>query len=61
MVTSCICYKMTFEEIKAEAAKQGLHTIEEIADKLECTKGCGMCLPYIQTMLKTGQTEFSWN
>jgi NAD(P)H-nitrite reductase large subunit len=37
----------------------GFTTVEEIAREVKCTTGCGLCRPYIERMLETGETAFS--
>lgn len=46
MITKCICYNITFEEILK------LSSIENICNK------CKMCNPYIKESIKTGMTKF---
>jgi NAD(P)H-nitrite reductase large subunit len=33
-------------------------TIEDAQRYIEFGRGCGMCLPYVERMLETGQIEF---
>ena len=57
-VSRCICHKRDFVEVKEYAEEQGYTTIEELqADKF-CSCSCGLCIPYIQLMFETGDTEF---
>ncbi len=53
-VKRCLCYDRSFLEIQRE----GLKSIDEIIDRYGCTTGCGMCKPYIEEMLRTGETSF---
>lgn len=57
-VRACICYPHSFAELKREAARRGWTTAEEITAAKGCGGGCGMCRPYLQKMLDTGETEF---
>ncbi len=57
-ITSCVCYDKTFVEIKVEAEKLGLSSVEQIQERLDCAKGCGLCIEYIEQMIQTGKTEF---
>ncbi len=58
-IRACLCYPHTFAEIKAEAQKQNWTTIEAITNALGCGSGCGLCLPYLERMLRTGETAFA--
>lgn len=58
-VTKCICHKRSFEEVKAYAADQDLNTVEELQDHDFCSNSCGLCAPYVEVTLETGQTEFT--
>ena len=53
-VYRCVCTWRTFAELKAS----GLTTADEIADVYGSGAQCGMCRPYIERMLLTGETEF---
>lgn len=53
-VRRCVCAWVTFAEMKdAEVA-----SLEEAADRFQAGVTCGTCCPYIELMLKTGQTAF---
>ncbi|HZO89136.1 MAG TPA: (2Fe-2S)-binding protein [Chthonomonadaceae bacterium] len=58
-VRACLCYPHTFAEIKALAAKNGWQTVGEITEALGCGSGCGLCRPYLQKMLETGEIAFA--
>lgn len=58
-VEKCICHNKTFEEIKEYAAEHDISTVEELQKRDFCSNSCRLCAPYVETMLKTGQTEFS--
>lgn len=53
-VKQCVCHKTTFLQIR----ESGLKTIKEIAETFGCTTGCGLCKPYIEKVLHTGEVEF---
>ena len=55
-IRKCVCFDLSFSELK----RSELRTLEEIASKYGCTTGCGLCEPYIQRMLQTGETEFAF-
>jgi len=54
-VTMCVCFLMTFSELKAT----GIVTVEEAAERFGCGTNCGTCRPYIELMLSTGETRFA--
>jgi NAD(P)H-nitrite reductase large subunit len=58
-VTKCICYKRSFQEVKAYAKEQNLNTVEELQERDYCSNSCGLCAPYVEVTLETGQTEFT--
>ncbi|MGD8427849.1 MAG: hypothetical protein PVH63_09460 [Balneolaceae bacterium] len=58
-VTKCICHDRTFEEIKAYAEEHNLSSIDELQDLDFCSNSCGLCAPYVEVTLDTGQTEFT--
>ena len=58
-VTKCICYDHTFEEVKAYAEEHNLSKVEELQDRDYCSNSCGLCAPYVEITLQTGQTEFT--
>lgn len=58
-VTKCVCHNRTFEEVKNYAAEQNLISVEELRDHNYCSNSCGLCSPYIEVVLKTGQVEFT--
>lgn len=57
VVTACICHARTFRELKQLAERCGWTTVCEIAAHTGCGSGCGLCRPYLEKMLQTGETE----
>jgi len=57
-VFKCICHKREFKEILEYAEANGYETVEELQSDRYCSSSCGLCIPYIQLMLETGETEF---
>lgn len=57
-VSKCICHKRSFEEIKEYAEQQGFTSIKELQADDYCSCSCGLCIPYIELMFTTGETEF---
>jgi len=58
-VIKCICHKRSFEEIKSYASKHDLSSVDELQNRDYCSNSCGLCAPYVEVTLETGQTEFS--
>ena len=58
-VTKCICHSRTFREVKEYAKENGINTVEELRKEKFCCCGCGLCSPYIELVLETGETEFT--
>lgn len=58
-VTKCICHGKTFNEIKEHAREHDISTLEELQKERFCSCSCGLCGPYIEMVLETGETEFS--
>lgn len=53
-VRRCVCASVTFAELKLSGAK----TLDEIGDRFDAGINCGLCVPFIEQMLKTGEVEF---
>jgi bacterioferritin-associated ferredoxin len=54
MVTHCICYDISLEQLRDRARRDNLD-LEGLKNATGCCTGCGMCEPYVRVMLKTGQ------
>lgn len=54
----CVCHRRTFAELKRIAEQRGLTTLTALVDEGWCGGGCSMCHPYVEKMLRTGETEF---
>lgn len=57
-VNRCICHDKTFEEIKEYADDNNIRSVEELRWDNYCSCGCGLCSPYIEIVLETGETAF---
>lgn len=57
-ISHCICHEVSFASIKALAEKEKTVDINVLQEKLPFALNCGMCLPYINRSLKTGETVF---
>jgi len=58
-IDKCICSNITFSEVKEKAMNKNVKDIYGLLEAIEVAKNCKLCLPYLNEMLKTGQTEFS--
>lgn len=58
-VTKCICYNKSFAELKEFMRQNDLKNIDELRGKMNVAMNCKLCVPYIEKMILTGQTEFS--
>ena len=56
-VDRCICGGVSFAELVRLAREEGL-SLERLAARTGCTKGCGLCEPYVRLALATGKTSF---
>ncbi len=64
-VDRCVCHKISFAQLKAlddQRAPDAPSTAEErlraLSRRTGAGTGCGTCVPYIELMLRTGQTVF---
>lgn len=58
-ITKCICHSRSFEEIKVFATEQSISSVSELQDRDFCSNSCGLCSPYVEVLLETGQVEFT--
>lgn len=56
-IDRCICYDRTFSEVRVAACADGLD-MDGIAKRFGCGSCCGVCRPYLERMLETGETVF---
>jgi bacterioferritin-associated ferredoxin len=55
-VDRCVCLDISFDELK-KRAEEGSLNVEQLRRDTGCGGGCGLCVPYIHVMLKTGDTS----
>jgi bacterioferritin-associated ferredoxin len=55
-VDRCVCVGVSFEELKRIAERTG-EGLDGLRARTGCGGGCGLCVPYIRQMLRTGQTD----
>lgn len=58
-VRACLCAGRSFANLLPEVRQNAWTSVEEIAAHTGCGGGCGMCQPYLERMLETGETVFS--
>jgi len=56
-VDRCVCHEVTFAQLKAYADANDCG-FEQLQARFSCGKGCGLCVPYIHAMLRTGRVSF---
>jgi bacterioferritin-associated ferredoxin len=57
LVSGCICKATPFETLLPIARERGWDLFALMAET-GCGAQCGLCRPYLQRMLSTGETEF---
>jgi bacterioferritin-associated ferredoxin len=57
-VTRCICFNVSFEELKSISEKEKIEDIEKLREKKEFGLNCGMCNHYVKMMLKSKKSSF---
>jgi bacterioferritin-associated ferredoxin len=57
-VSRCVCFDVSFEELKKIAEETKSFTVLELEDHADFGMGCGMCRTYVSFMLLTGKTSF---
>lgn len=57
-VSKCICHNKEFSEIKEFIEKNNIHSVGQLQEQKYCSCGCGLCAPYIELMLETGEVSF---
>ncbi len=55
-VDRCVCFEVTLAQLKAYADQHQVG-MAELRERFKCGRGCGLCVPYIHEMLRTGRTE----
>lgn len=57
-IDRCVCHGVTFAEVVHWSKSCANPTADGAARALGCTTSCGMCLPYVERALETGQAVF---
>lgn len=58
MVDRCVCFDKTFAEMKEVIDAEGITTFDELKMRLTFAENCNICVPYVELVLKTGNTSF---
>ena len=56
-IDRCVCFDLRFSDLKRKLEERPT-TMTEIARRYGCGSCCGLCRPYIERMLETGETVF---
>ena len=59
-ISRCICHKKDFCELKEVADSRGFSSVEEFQAEKMAASSCGLCIPYLREVLRTGETEFEY-
>ncbi|HMQ69407.1 MAG TPA: (2Fe-2S)-binding protein [Ignavibacteria bacterium] len=59
VINKCVCFDTTFLEMKNIMKTNDLKNIDELRKIKEVGTNCKLCVPYIEKMIITGQTEFN--
>lgn len=57
-IDRCVCFDLRFADLKTKLAERPA-TVDQIAKRFGCGSCCGLCRPYIERMLRTGETVFT--
>lgn len=60
-VDRCVCHEVTFDRLKQYVDEHGGPQrvgLDQLQARFRCGTGCGLCIPYIRMMLRTGRTRF---
>jgi bacterioferritin-associated ferredoxin len=58
IVNRCVCFNITFSEIKTIVEQHNCKSIQDIQKHISLGYNCGMCLEYMAELISTGKTEF---
>ncbi|MBN8571909.1 MAG: (2Fe-2S)-binding protein [Ignavibacteria bacterium] len=60
LINRCVCFNVKFADVKKIMDENGFTEIEEVQSVIDVSKNCKLCRPYLEKMLKTGETEFNY-
>ncbi|HEX8551660.1 MAG TPA: (2Fe-2S)-binding protein [Abditibacteriaceae bacterium] len=58
MVTHCLCFDVSFEELKAAIEQTGARNCDELRTHIQFGEKCQLCVPYVEKIFLTGKTAF---
>jgi len=59
-VTHCLCERRSFADVLRWARERGGAELRDVERELGCGKHCGICRPFIEYALATGQPIVPW-
>ncbi|MHC5005031.1 MAG: (2Fe-2S)-binding protein [Planctomycetota bacterium] len=57
-VDHCVCRHVSFVRMKEYAEEHPGAGLPQLQQVFGCGQGCGLCIPYVRAMLRTGRTSF---
>jgi len=57
-IDRCLCFNQSFAELHKRAQEQGITALADLQKQVVFGQKCKLCHPYVQTMLRTGETVF---
>ncbi len=57
-IDRCVCHGRTFQDLHRVARDSGAASVEALQQEVAFGTRCGLCRPYVRSMLETGQTVF---
>lgn len=58
MVSRCVCFDVSFEEMKQIIDRTGARNLDELRAHIEFGQKCELCVPYVKKVCETGETSF---
>ena len=56
-VNRCLCHKIPFAQALEVAREHGCRNVAALQEHLPLGTNCGLCVPYMQRALTTGETD----
>ena len=58
MVSRCVCFDVSFEEMKQIIIRTGARDVDELRTHIQFGQKCELCVPYVEQIFETGETSF---
>ena len=58
MVTRCVCFDVSFAQMKKLIDAHDLRSIEELRAHIQFGEKCKLCAPFVERIFDSGETEF---